>query len=127
MLGSYKFSREEIVNKIKSSCKTKDGYYICKKFPLYNKQLGNNIEKKYMHSRENFENQICFSKYDIEMYLEKEKFNPYICMMIRRDNYLNDILKNDIKFPLKKKLPQQNFTLSELIDTAIYFFNNKYI
>ena len=58
MKGYYKYSRSDIVNKIKKCPKTKDGYYVCKKFMQWNKMIGEKLEKNFLFSREYFKNKI---------------------------------------------------------------------
>ena len=127
MLGSFKKTREEIINIVKKSQMTNDGYYVCKSFRKINKALGDNTDKKYKYSRDYFENKICFNQSDIELYLETNTKSGDIDRMRQRDNYIYNIIKDDVElYDLDDYIDGGNFTLNELIDTAIYFYNCKY-
>lgn len=127
MLGCYKMTREEIVKRLQKSKITTDGYYVCKEFRNMNKALGDKLDKKYKYSRDYFENKICFSQSDIELYLEANTKSGDIDRMRQRDNYIYNIIKDDVElYDLDDYIDGGNFTLNELIDTAIYFYNCKY-
>lgn len=126
MLGYYKYTREEIINKIKRSPKTKDGYYVCRKFKEWNKMLGEKLEKGKLYSRECFQNKICFNNLDLKRYYAEGTFDENIAQMVRRDEFIYDIIHKDLKLPLNKKLPGKKFTLSELIDATIFYFDCKF-
>ena len=127
MLGCYKMTREEIIKRLQKSKITTDGYYVCKEFRNMNKALGDKLDKKYKYSRDYFENKICFSQSDIELYLETNTKSGDIDRMRQRDNYIYNIIKDDVDlYDLDDYIDGGNFTLNELIDTAIYFYNCKY-
>ena len=127
MLGCYNMTREEIVKRLQKSKITTDGYYVCKEFRNMNKALGDKLDKKYKYSRDYFENKICFSQSDIELYLEANTKSGDIDRMRQRDNYIYNIIKDDVElYDLDDYIDGGNFTLNELIDTAIYFYNCKY-
>lgn len=127
MLGCYKMTREEIVKRLQKSKVTTDGYYVCKEFRNMNKALGDKLDKKYKYSRDYFENKICFNQSDIEIYLETN-INFYdIDRMKQRDDYIYNIIRDDVElYDLNDYIDGGHFTLDELIDTAIYFYNCKY-
>ena len=127
MLGCYKMTREEIVKRLQKSKVTTDGYYVCKEFRNMNKALGDKLDKKYKYSRDYFENKICFNQSDIEIYLETN-INFYdIDRMKQRDDYIYNIIRDDVElYDLNDYIDGGHFTLYELIDTAIYFYNCKY-
>ena len=127
MLGCYKMTREEIVKRLQKSKITTDGYYVCKEFRNMNKALGDKLDKKYKYSRDYFENKICFNQSDIELYLETNTSSGDIERMRQRDDYIYNIIKDDVElYDLNDYIDGGNFTLDELIDTAIYFYNCKY-
>ena len=128
MLGCYKMTREEIVKRLQKSKVTTDGYYVCKEFRNMNKALGDKLDKKYKYSRDYFENKICFNQSDIELYLETDTKSNDIDRMKQRDDYIYNIIKEEIELydNINEKLWGCQFTLNELIDTSIYFFNCKY-
>ena len=127
MLGCYKMTREEIVKRLQKSKVTTDGYYVCKEFRNMNKALGDKLDKKYKYSRDYFENKICFNQSDIEIYLETNTNFYDIDRMKQRDDYIYNIIRDDVElYDLNDYIDGCNFTLDELIDTAIYFYNCKY-
>lgn len=128
MLGCFKKTRKEIVKIIQKSPITEDGYYVCGKFKELNSSIGEKLDKKYKYSRDYFENKICFSQADIEIYLETNTIDYDIEKMKQRDNYIYNIIKDDIKLVnnLNENIPGYPFTLGELIDTSIFIFYCKY-
>lgn len=128
MIGCFKKTREEIVQIIKKCEITADGYYVCKNFQELNNSIGDKLDKKYKFSRYYFENKICFSQADIEIYLEVNENNYDIDRMKQRDDYVYNIIKNEVNVCTKitEKVHNSSFTLEELIDTSIFVFNNKY-
>jgi len=126
MKGYYKKSREDIVKIIKNSPVTHDGYFYCEKFKDINMALGDVLEKKYVYNREYFENKICFSLSDIDAYLETELDAYDVYTMKQKDNYLYDIIKDDIGITkLNDVIDKYGNTYEDVIDTCIYFLNNK--
>ena len=121
-------TREEIIKYVKKSQITTDGYYVCRGFIKMNKALGDKLDKKYKYSRDYFENKICFNQSDIEIYLETNNNDYDIDRMKQRDDYIYHIIKDDVDLydNLNDDIDGGNFTLNELIDTAIYFYNCKY-
>lgn len=128
MIGYYKKKREDIVKIIKSSPITNDGYYVCKKFRYLNNAKGDVLDKKYKYSREYFENKICFNQSDIEIYLENSPNSYDIDTMKQRDDYIYNIIKDEVEIHdnLDENIEGCEFTLNDLIDTSIYFFNCKH-
>ena len=128
MLGRYKKTREDIVKLIKKCQITEDGYYVCKNFPKLNSALGDKKDKKYTYDRYYFENKICFNQSDIEIYLEVNQNYYDIDRMRKRDNYIYNIIKNDLEIidDIYKILPGYPFNLAEVIDTSIFIFYSKY-
>lgn len=126
MLGCYKKSREDIVNIIKKSPKTKDGYYICKQFINMNKQIGEIKDSGYIYDRQNYSNKVCFSEEDINSYLEKEEKKYDIDRMKSKDDFIYEIIAKDIDLDLNDKIPNEDFTLGELIDCSMFYFFRKY-
>lgn len=126
MLGYYKNTRKEIVETIKKSPITDDGYYFCKKFKILNELIGDKLDEKYFFPREYFKNKICFTLDDIGAYLEKKKSKYDIVEMKKLDDYIYSTLKNDIEnYEFNERIENNSFTLGELIDTAIFMYYNK--
>ena len=127
MLGCYKKTREDIVSIIKKSPQTADGYYICKKFIDINKQVGEYKDSGYIYDRDKYANKICFNETEIESYLEKKKKNSFdIDWMKERDDFIYKTIFRDLDLDIGSKIPNEEFTLGELIDCTIFFFNNKH-
>lgn len=129
MLGYYKYTRNQIVNIIKKSPKTKDGYYYVYKFPVLNSMRGKidgERDTKYYYTREYFKNKICFNEDDINCYLTISKMDYDINKMKTIDDKLKDIIGELNGMKLDNKIEDKDYTLDELIDTSIYLLNNKY-
>lgn len=126
MLGCYKKSREYIADIIKKSPKTKDGYYICKKFIDLNKTIGEHKDSGYIYDRQNYSNKVCFTEEDINSYLEKEKKGYDIDKMKTKDDFIYEIIAKDLDLDINDKIPNEDFTLGELIDCSMFYFFRKY-
>lgn len=126
MLGSYKYTREEIIIKIKSCPTTADGFFICKKFNEWNNARGDKVDKGYYFNRLEFSNKICFNIAEIEVYIEKENIGFNIDNMHKRDDFLYGVIKEDLNKNLNDVIENQEFTLSELIDTTLYIYDVKF-
>ena len=126
MLGCYKKKREDIVNIIRKSPKTKDGYYICKNFMKMNEQIGEYKDSGYIFDRYNYKNKVCFSEDDIKSYLEKDSKNFDIDKMKTKDDFIYEIIAKDLDLDINEKIPNEDFTLGELIDCTMFYFFNKY-
>ena len=128
MKDYYKYTREEIIHKIQNTNKTTDGYYFAKDFNQMNEnKSGNILDKGYYFNRNEFKNKYIFSEKDIELYLSKDKedLNQLIRMQ-SFDKKIYEVIYEFINFELNSQLPSYPFTLNELIDTTIYWFNCKY-
>lgn len=126
MLGYYKKSREEIIKLIKKCQTTEDGYYFCPKFLKLNEEPGEKEDKKYTFNRGYFKNKICFNKAELEIYIETEPSYFNIEKMKAKDDFLYGIIKTDINKKLNKKIRNSHYTLGDLIDSAIFYFDYKY-
>lgn len=126
MLGCYKKHREDIVKIIKKSPKTEDGYYICKNFINLNKALGENKDEGYIYNRSYYENKICFDEEDIKSYLEKKSNKFDADKMKERDNFIYEIIVEDLDLNINDIIPNNKFTLGELIDCSIFYFYKKF-
>lgn len=126
MLGCYDKSREDIIKIIKKCPMTEDGYYFCRIFPSLNKLPGEHLDKGYTFDRYLFENKICFNTAELEVYTEKDPSYYNIEKMKARDNFLYEIVKPDLKKKLNRKMKNSHYTLGDLIDSAIFYFNYRY-
>ncbi len=129
MNGYYKYSRNKLIELIKKSPKTCDGYYCCFKFPEYNLKKGDingEYDKNYYYKRELFKNKICFNEYEINCYLAKNKIGLDENKMQFIDDNLKNIIQDFNNIKLEDIIPNESYNLGELIDTSIFFFNSKY-
>lgn len=126
MLGYFKKSREDIVRAIKRCPVTEDGHYFCKTFRTMNEDPGEKSDKGYTFSRSYFRNKVCFTPVEIEIYLERDPSYFDIKKMQMKDNFLYDIIKHDLNKKLNRKIRHTQYTLGDLIDSAIFYFNYKY-
>ena len=128
MLGYYKYPRNDIVEMIKNSPKTKDGYYYIRSFPYLNNtkgKLDGEKDSNYYYPREFFSNKMVFNDYEIESYLSKKKTNLNVDRMQSIDQRIKDTINEFIDYGLDENIPGYEFNLNELIDTTIYFYNIK--
>jgi hypothetical protein len=123
MLGYYDKSRSEIVKMIKKCPTTEDGYYYCQRFPKINEKPGEESDKGYTFDRNYFKNKICFNLAELEVYLERGPSYFNIDKMKTKDDFLYGIIKPDLTKRLNKKIRNTQYTLGELIDSAIFYFN----
>lgn len=126
MLGCYDKTREQIVKIIKKCQTTEDGYYFCKRFHIINQKPGEEYDKGYTFDRSYFKNKVCFNSAELEIYLEKGPSYFNIDKMKARDDFLYDVIKPDLNNKLNKKIKGSQYTLGDLIDSAIFYFNYKY-
>lgn len=123
MLGCFKYPRSEIAKIIKKSPTTTDGIYVCKRFPSLNKALGGGKDRPYTFDRKYFDGKVCFTEGDLKAYQEIDPSYYNIYRMRIRDKYIADVIRKDMKKALHKKLDGNDYTLSELIDMTIFYFN----
>ena len=62
----------------------------------------------------------------IESYLEKKKTDFDIDWMKERDDFIHRVIFKDLDLDINEKMPNEEFTLGELIDCTIFFFNSKH-
>ena len=126
MLGYYKYSRKDIAEMIRNSPKTKDGYYYIRSFAYLNNTKGRIDEHKdtgYYYPRDIFSNKLVFNDDEINSYLSKTKTNLNVEKMQLMDKKIKETINGLTDFGLDEDLPGYAFTLNELIDTTIYFYN----
>ena len=126
MLGYYNRTREEIIKLIKKCPITEDGYYYCRKFPILNEEPGEKDDKGYTFKREFFKNKICFNTAELEIYLEKDPSYFNIEKMKAKDDFIYNIIKPNLNKKLNRKIKKSHYTLGDLIDSAIFYFDYKY-
>lgn len=129
MINEYKFSRKKLVELIKNNNKiTHDGFYWYPNFILENVIPGNEKDYEYYYPREFFKYKMYFSTNDLEAYLALEKISDYNADgMYRKSFDFYDKNKDlcNIK-NIKKKIPDVDFTIENLIDCYEYIYNNKF-
>ena len=127
MINRNFLSREDLINLIKKSPRTPDGFYYFPKFTQMAKIPGEIIDKNFYYSRDLFYNKKVFSNEDIQMFLSKEKSNYDLDLFIFIKNKINDIIGNCYEYcELKDKIPSMNYTLGELIDCALFVLMKKF-
>lgn len=126
MLGYYKKTRKEIVKYIKKCSQTSDNLYICKNFPIYNNTIGNKKDENFTFDRIYFDKKIIFSEEDISAYLEQGVSAYNVNEMKRRDEFVENIIKDFLDYNINDRIPGQYYNLGELIDSSIFYFNYKF-
>lgn len=91
-----------------------------------NEQIGEYKDSGYIFDRYNYKNKVCFSEDDIKSYLEKDSKSFNIDKMKTKDDFIYEIISKDLDLDINEKIPNEDFTLGELIDCAMFYFFNKY-
>lgn len=125
MIKRCLFSRKELIEIIKKSPITNDGYYFCPRFKIIINQEGKIDDGKYFYDRSYFKNYMCFNKEDLDFFTAKKKTKKDIELLMFIQNKLNEVLKGYEFLHLKDKIPNEDYTLEELIDTTIYVIKYK--
>ena len=126
MISSNLFSRKELVDMIKKSQKTHDGYYYFPRFRNLVLQKGKIKDTGYFYDRSIFEDKMVFTNEELEIFLAKRKKKFDIQLMHFIDTKLKDALFGIEFMGLKDKIIDKDYTLEELIDTSIYIIKYKY-
>lgn len=126
MIRSCLFSRKELVDIIKKSPKTNDGYHFCPRFKLIVLQTGNKKDNDYYYDRTLFKDFCCFNDDDISMFISKKKKATDIDLLNVIQTKLNEVIKGYEFLNITDYLPKEQYTLEELIDTTIYITKYKY-
>lgn len=126
MIRSNLFSRKELVEMIRNSPKTHDGYFYFPRFRNLVMQQGKTKDNSYFFDRCIFQDKMCFSEDDIRAFLSKRRIKFDIQLSLYIDSKLKEVL-NGIEFlALKDNLCGKDYTLEELIDTTLYITKYKY-
>lgn len=124
MLLLYKFTREDIVKKIKSYDKqTNDGHYWFPIFDEVNEERGITTDD-YYYPREMFKNKLYFTEDDIKLYLAKRKQRVNMDLKYRKALRFYDINKELKLYHVNDKVPPNEFTVGELIDAYEFIIYN---
>lgn len=128
MIGCYLLTREQIATVIRYSPVTNDGFFFCRHFPKLNSLVSPSKQKEtgYSFDRSYFKDKFCFSNAEIEIYLEKGKSFFNIGNMVRKDDFLKNVVGDLISYSLNDKIKNKEYTLNELIDTTLFYYNVKY-
>ena len=125
MMRKCLFTRKEICELIKKSPQTNDGYYFFPRFKIIVMQEGKISDNGYYYDRNYFKNYICFNDEDISFFLAKKKYKKDIELFMTIQNKLNEVIKGFEYLCLKDIIPNEQYTLEELIDTTIYIIKYK--
>lgn len=120
------FSRQELVEMIKKSPQTKDGYFYFPRFPQILLLKGKIKDTGYFYDRSVFCDKICFNEKDIKSFLSKKSTKMDFVLERLIDNRLKEILKGLETLHLNSYIDSKGFTLEELIDTTIYITKYRY-
>lgn len=126
MIKHYLLNRQELIDMIYKAPKTQDGIYYFPRFKILSNLQGKYNDSEYFYSRDIFKKKMCFSATDIKLFLSKKEEICDINLISFIDNKLEDTLKGIEFLDLKDKIPNNDFTLEELIDTCIYLTKEKY-
>lgn len=125
MIRRCLLSRSELVELIKRSPRTRDGYYYFPRFQSLLELPGTICDNVYYYDRSVFRNKICFDYIDLNAFLSTKKV--HLDFELRRfiDSKLKDTLQGLESLSLYDIVKGHNFTLEELIDTTIYLTKYK--
>lgn len=126
-MAKYALSRRNIMNLIYDSPITKDGYYYFPNFNTFNEMKGDVSEPEYYYPRLMFRNRVYFDTIDCLLYLSRKKFRG-----IHPDYYraysekFYEMYKGYKTLGLKDKIPEEHYSLEELIDNFEFINKHKY-
>lgn len=126
MIRSNLFSRKELVELIRKSPKTHDGYFFFPRFKNLVLSQGKIKDTGYFYDRCLFEEKMVFTEEEIRLFLAKRKIKFDTQLMHYIDLKLKDTLFGMEFLELKDKIAGKDYTLEELIDTTIYLIKYKY-
>jgi hypothetical protein len=126
MIRSNLFSRKELIDLIKKSPRTHDGYYYFPRFTNLVMQQGKEQDNGYFYDRCLFSRKMCFGDDDLKAFMSRKKIKYDIQLSSFIDSKLEDTLKGIEFLHIKDKLIDKDYTLEELIDTTIYITKYKY-
>lgn len=126
MIRTNMFAREELVDLIKKSPKTKDGYYFFPRFPNLVLLTGKIKDNGYYYDRSIFKDKVCFHDEDLKSFLAKKSTKMDLVLERFIDNKLQEVLHGLENLNLCCKINSKGTTLEELIDTTIYITKYKY-
>lgn len=126
MIKGYLLKRESIIKLILDSDKTKEGNYYCPFFEKINELSGNIKDINYYYNRSVFKNKVYFTEKDVELYSSNKEVKNFDIDDYRiLSNKFYDIYEQIKSLDLKEKIPKEENTLEDVIDTFIYFYDIK--
>ena len=121
MINGYRFTRQELVDKIKKYCKkTKDNIYWITKITTFISLKGLDEDKKYYYPRDDFKDKVYFTTLDFIYFLAEKPINEHVFSLMKKiDQSFLTINYDTIGLELKQKVTPYDFTLEELLDNYI--------
>ena len=126
MIKSCLLSRNEIVSLALKAPKTKDGLIFFPRFRDLVKAEGKIRDSGYAFDRSVFANKMVLDHLDIGLFTTKRKMRYDDMFKRMLDDRMEETLKGLEMLPLNAKVPGQDFTLEELIDTTYYLTKIRY-
>ena len=105
MIRSCLLSRKELVDLIKRSPRTKDGYYFFPRFRALILLEGDIRDTGYFYDRLMFKDKMCFDDDDIRMLTAKKKLSIDIDLIRMIDTKIHSTLKGLEFLYIKDKIP----------------------
>lgn len=119
-------TRKELTDLILKSPQTEDGIYFCPRLKSLILQDGPNNDGDYYYDRYIFKDKTCWSITDIKIFLSKQEMNTDIDLITIMDTKLDHALEGLYSLKLSDIVPQNDYTLAELIDTCVFIVKEKY-
>lgn len=119
-------TRKELTDLILKSPQTEDGIYFCPRLRSLILQDGPNNDGDYYYDRYIFKDKTCWSISDVKIFLAKQEMNVDIDLITIMDQKMEGALDGLYSLKLNDIVPQNDYTLSELIDTCVFIVKEKY-
>ena len=126
MIRASLMTRKELVELIKKSPQTTDGYYFCPRFKALVMLEGPNQDGQYQYDRYLFRRKMCFTNDDIKVFLSERELPIDEDLITITDAKMEDALNGLEMLKLSDKVPNGDYNLDELIDTAMFIIREKY-
>lgn len=126
MIRSCMLSRKELIDLVLKSPQTEDGIYFCPRFRSLVLMDGPIGDGDYYYDRFIFKDKICFTDDDIKVFLAHQDMNIDIDFIKIVDDKMLNALNGIDTLYLDDKVPNTDYTLSELIDTCMFICEEKY-
>lgn len=119
-------TRKELTDLILKSPQTEDGIYFCPRIRSLILQDGPNNDGDYYYDRYIFKDKTCWSISDVKIFLAKQEMNVDIDLISIMDQKMEGALDGLYSLKLDDIVPQNDYTLAELIDTCVFIVKEKY-